>query len=120
MLVSTMDIFAYLGGKTLGNKKIAPKISKGKTIEGTLIGLGFTIIMSLLIKHLINFNFVQALTAGILISFFAFWGDLLESYFKRNIGIKDSGKLIPGHGGLLDRFDGYFLILPLYNIYLLF
>ena len=120
MLVSTMDIFAYLGGKSLGNKKIAPKISKGKTIEGTLIGLGFTIIMSLLIKHLINFNFVQALTAGILISFFAFWGDLLESYFKRNIGIKDSGKIIPGHGGLLDRFDGYFLILPLYNIYLLF
>ena len=120
ILVSTMDIFAYLGGKTLGNKKIAPKISKGKTIEGTLIGLGFTIIMSLLIKHLINFNFVQALIAGILISFFAFWGDLLESYFKRNIGIKDSGKLIPGHGGLLDRFDGYFLILPLYNIYLLF
>ena len=120
MLVSTMDIFAYIGGKTLGNKKIAPKISKGKTIEGTLIGLGFTIIMSLLIKHLINFNFVQALIAGILISLFAFWGDLLESYFKRNIGIKDSGKIIPGHGGLLDRFDGYFLILPLYNIYLLF
>ena len=120
ILVSTMDIFAYLGGKTLGNKKIAPKISKGKTIEGTLIGLGFTIIMSLLIKHLINFNFVQALMAGILIALFAFGGDLLESYFKRNIGIKDSGKLIPGHGGLLDRFDGYFLILPLYNIYLLF
>ena len=120
MLVSTMDIFAYLGGKTLGNRKIAPKISKGKTIEGTLIGLGFTIIMSLLFKHLINFNFVQALIAGILISLFAFWGDLLESYFKRNIGIKDSGKIIPGHGGLLDRFDGYFLILPLYNIYLLF
>ena len=119
ILISTMDIFAYLGGKTFGKKKIAPKISAGKTIEGTLIGLVFTIIMSLLFKYLINFNFIQALIAGILIALFAFWGDLLESYFKRNIGIKDSGKIIPGHGGLLDRFDGYLLILPLYNIYLL-
>ena len=50
--------------------------------------------------------------------FLAFGGDLLESYLKRNLGVKDSGNLIPGHGGLLDRFDGYFLILPIYNIYL--
>ena len=118
ILVSTMDIFAYVGGKIFGNKKIAPKISAGKTIEGTLIGLAFTVIMSSIIKHLMNFNVYQALIAGVLIAILAFFGDLLESCFKRNIGIKDSGNLIPGHGGLLDRFDGYLLILPFYNIYL--
>ena len=113
-----MDIFAYIGGKIYGKKKIAPKISAGKTIEGTLIGLTSTVIMSLLIKFLINFNAYQAIIAGVLIATLAFFGDLLESYFKRSIGIKDSGKLIPGHGGLMDRLDGYFLILPFYNIYL--
>ena len=118
ILVSTMDIFAYIGGKIYGKKKIAPKISAGKTIEGTLIGLVFTIIVSLMIRNLMDFNVYQAAIAGFLIAILAFFGDLLESYFKRNIGIKDSGKLIPGHGGLMDRFDGYFLLLPLYNIYL--
>tara|TARA_S200000501_G_C20586445_1_gene639555 strand:- start:345 stop:692 length:348 start_codon:yes stop_codon:yes gene_type:complete len=113
-----MDVFAYIGGKIFGSKKIAPTISKGKTIEGTLIGLSMTVVISLITKHLANFNFSQALISGILIAFLAFWGDLLESYLKRNVGVKDSGNLIPGHGGLLDRFDGYFLILPIYNIYL--
>ena len=113
-----MDIFAYLGGKIFGNKKIAPKISKGKTIEGTLIGLGVTVLMSIMTKYLANFNINQAIIAGILIALFAFLGDLLESYFKREIGVKDSGRVIPGHGGVMDRFDGYFLILPLYNFYL--
>ena len=118
LLISTMDIFAYIGGKIYGKMKIAPKISPGKTIEGTLTGLAFTVMMSLIIKYLINFNIYQAVIAGILIGILAFFGDLLESYFKRNVGIKDSGKLIPGHGGLMDRFDSYLLILPFYNIYL--
>ena len=119
LLISTMDIFAYLGGKIFGYKKIAPKISKGKTIEGTLIGISVTVLVSVMMKYLPNFNTAQALTAGILIALFAFFGDLLESFLKRDIGVKDSGKLIPGHGGLMDRFDGYFLILPFYNIYLI-
>ena len=114
-----MDIFAYIGGKTFGKKKIAPTISKGKTIEGTLMGLSMTVVISIIIKYLANFNILQAMIAGILIAFLAFWGDLLVSYLKRNLGIKDSGNLIPGHGGLMDRFDGYFLILPIYNVYLI-
>ena len=118
ILVSTMDIFAYLGGKIFGSIKIAPKISTGKTLEGTLIGLSVTIFMSIITKHLVDFIFVQALISGILIAFLAFLGDLLESYLKRDIGVKDSGNIIPGHGGIMDRFDGYFLILPLYNVYL--
>jgi phosphatidate cytidylyltransferase len=120
LLVSVMDIFAYIGGNILGKKKIAPTISNGKTIEGTLIGLFFSTIVSALIKDLIDINFLYALILGFTIGLFSFFGDLLESFFKRRIGIKDSGKFIPGHGGFLDRFDGYILILPLFNLTLIF
>ena len=112
ILVSTMDIFAYLGGKLLGKIKIMPNISKGKTIEGTVIGLFATVILSILFKDLINYNLKYSLIFGFMIGILAFFGDLVESSFKRTIGVKDSGKLIPGHGGLMDRFDGYFLTLP--------
>ena len=120
LLVSVMDIFAYIGGNIFGVKKIAPNISNGKTIEGTLIGLFCSTLASLFIRELIDFNVFQALILGFIIGLFAFLGDLLESFFKRKIGIKDSGNLIPGHGGLLDRFDGYILILPLFNFILIF
>ena len=120
LLVSVMDIFAYIGGNIFGVKKIAPTISNGKTIEGTLIGLFFSILASVLIKDLIDINFIYALILGFSIGLFSFFGDLFESLFKRRIGIKDSGKFIPGHGGFLDRFDGYILILPLFNLTLIF
>lgn len=120
LLVSVMDIFAYIGGNIFGVKKIAPTISNGKTIEGTLIGLFFSILASVLIKDLIDINFLYSLIFGFTIGLFSFFGDLLESFFKRRIGIKDSGKFIPGHGGFLDRFDGYILILPLFNLILIF
>ena len=120
LLVSTMDIFAYIGGNIFGVKKIAPNISNGKTIEGTLFGLFSSTIASVLIRDLIDLNVLQALILGFSVGTFAFFGDLLESFFKRKIGIKDSGKLIPGHGGLLDRFDGYILILPLFNFTLIY
>ena len=120
LLVSVMDIFAYIGGNIFGVKKIAPTISNGKTIEGTLIGLFFSILASVLIRDLIDINFVYALILGFTIGLFSFFGDLLESFFKRRIGIKDSGKFIPGHGGFLDRLDGYILILPLFNLTLFF
>ena len=112
ILVSTMDVFAYLGGKLFGKRKIIPFISKGKTVEGTIIGLVSTIIISYFIKDLINFNIIYSIAYGFFIGITAFSGDLLESFFKRKIGVKDSGKLIPGHGGLMDRFDGYFFVMP--------
>ena len=120
LLVSVMDIFAYIGGNIFGVKKIAPTISNGKTIEGTLIGLFCSILASVLIKDLIDINLLYALILGFTIGMFSFFGDLFESFFKRKIGIKDSGKFIPGHGGFLDRFDGYILILPLFNLTLIF
>ena len=116
ILVSVMDMFAYLGGKLLGKNKIIPKISKGKTIEGTIIGLLFIIVMSLLIKDLMNFNIISSIINGLMIGVLAFLGDLIESIFKRDVGVKDSGKLIPGHGGLMDRFDGYLLVIPFFYL----
>ena len=112
ILVSTMDIFAYLGGKLFGKRNIIPTVSKGKTVEGTMIGLASTILISYFIKDLMNFNVVYSLIYGFFIGILAFSGDLLESAFKRKIGVKDSGKLIPGHGGLMDRLDGYFIVIP--------
>jgi len=114
-----MDISAYLGGKLLGNKKIVPKISIGKTIEGTLVGLGSTIFVSILIKDLINLDVLISLFLGFSIAILSFLGDILESLFKRKVGVKDSGKLIPGHGGLMDRFDGYVIVLPFFHIFLI-
>ena len=91
-----------------------PKISKGKTVEGTLFGLISTIIMSFLVKDLVNLNIMNSLILGFIISILAFFGDMIESTLKRSKGVKDSGKLIPGHGGLMDRFDGYFFVIPFY------
>ena len=112
ILISTMDVFGYLGGKLFGKRKIIPVISKGKTIEGTILGLFSTIMISYFIRDLVNFNVIYSLIYGFLIGVISFSGDLLESIFKRKMGVKDSGKLIPGHGGLLDRLDGYFLVIP--------
>jgi phosphatidate cytidylyltransferase len=112
VLVTSMDIFAYIGGNIFGKIKIAPSISHGKTVEGTIIGLFFTIIMSIVLKDIVSVSFTNAIFLGFVIGILAFLGDLIESIFKRKIGVKDSGTLIPGHGGLLDRFDGYLLLGP--------
>ena len=116
LLISSMDVFAYLGGKLLGNIKIIPKISNGKTVEGTLIGLISTVFISFMIKGLINLDILSSLLLGFVIGILSFFGDMFESFVKRKTGIKDSGKLIPGHGGLMDRFDGYILVLPFFYI----
>ena len=116
ILVSVMDMFAYLGGKLFGKNKIIPKISKGKTIEGTIIGLLFIIVISFLIRDLMNFNITSSIIYGLMIGVLAFFGDLIESIFKRDVGVKDSGRLIPGHGGLMDRLDGYFLVIPFFYL----
>ena len=107
-----MDIFAYIGGNIFGKNKIAPNISSGKTVEGTIIGLFFTIFLSMWFKDCVFLDYFNAIFLGVSVGFLAFTGDLIESFFKRKEGIKDSGSIIPGHGGLLDRFDGYILVLP--------
>ena len=117
VLVTTMDIFAYIGGNIFGKIKIAPSISYGKTVEGTIVGLFFTILISIGFKDVLSFNVFNAIFLGVIIGALAFLGDLIESSFKRKVGVKDSGNLIPGHGGLLDRFDGYLLVVPFASLF---
>ena len=113
------DVFAYLVGSTIGKTKLAERISPKKTWEGTIGG----IILSMLAAYVLSNYFFSLdlenwLVLGFLISIFATLGDLLESWFKRQAGVKDSGKLMPGHGGILDRFDGMILAAPMVYIYL--
>jgi phosphatidate cytidylyltransferase len=99
------DTTAFFVGRALGRHKLAPRVSPGKTWEGTIAGVFGAIIVSLLFTLLIPISYAQAIVLGILVSIFGQLGDLVESLFKRNMGVKDSSRLIPGHGGFLDRID---------------
>lgn len=113
------DTAAYFGGRSLGRRKLIPRISPGKTVEGTLFGLAASVLTSVLYAKLvfadwlgIPIGFAAAVLGGVLLSAAAVLGDLAESLLKREAGIKDSGTLLPGHGGVLDRFDALFFTLP--------
>lgn len=103
------DSMAYSVGKLIGKTPIFPKVSPKKTIEGTVGGSVITLsIMYVLNRYWLQLEPNALLLAGVVI-FFATFGDFVESYMKRKLGIKDSGNLIPGHGGILDRFDSILL-----------
>ncbi|MEO6131471.1 MAG: phosphatidate cytidylyltransferase [Saprospiraceae bacterium] len=113
-LIWANDVFAYLIGSKWGTKKIAPLISPGKSIQGTVGGGVFTIALSLallLIWPQLPVGFI--LTLGISVPVFALGGDLWESALKRTAGVKDSGAILPGHGGILDRYDSLLFVMPL-------
>jgi phosphatidate cytidylyltransferase len=101
------DISAYLVGKGLGRHKMAPYISPHKTWEGAVGGLAGSIILSALVIYFFNLpvGYLEAIILGVLISVFGQLGDLVKSLFKRNMTVKDSGNVLPGHGGFLDRID---------------
>lgn len=107
------DTFAYLVGSRIGKRKLFPRVSPGKTWEGTLGGGVFTLIFALILSLWIPvLDILPALTIGLTITIFGTLGDLTESMLKRSTGVKDSGKILPGHGGVLDRFDGFLFMLP--------
>lgn len=103
------DTAAYFTGRALGRHKLAPNISPSKTWEGAIAGVLGAIIISLLFTIpsplSLPIGYGQAILLGLLVSVFGQLGDLVESLLKRNMGVKDSGKLLPGHGGALDRID---------------
>jgi phosphatidate cytidylyltransferase len=101
------DTTAFFIGRTWGKHHLAPRVSPGKTWEGAISGIFGAIIASLVLATLLDLplSYWQAILLGLLVSIFGQLGDLVESLFKRNMGVKESGKLIPGHGGLLDRMD---------------
>jgi phosphatidate cytidylyltransferase len=117
ILIWTNDTFAYIIGKSLGKNKLFQRISPKKTIEGFIGGLVFCIFTSLLIaKYFIGSNNINTIYIWIGIAFitsiFGTIGDLIESKFKRVANVKDSGNIMPGHGGVLDRLDSIIFVAP--------
>ncbi|MDH5762214.1 MAG: phosphatidate cytidylyltransferase [Nitrospinota bacterium] len=119
MVVWSGDIAAYYVGKNIGKTPLAPKISPGKTIEGSVAGLAGSMAGGVAAKYLffetlpLNHGLIMALLCGTMGQI----GDLAESLFKRRAGVKDSGSLIPGHGGVLDRLDSLMFAGPVFYIY---
>jgi phosphatidate cytidylyltransferase len=121
ILIWTNDTFAYLVGKSIGKHKLLERISPKKTIEGFIGGVVFAVILGYIIsKYYIEVNqsniyiwIIIALIVGI----FGTIGDLIESKFKRIAGIKDSGKIMPGHGGILDRLDSVIFVAPIVYLF---
>ena len=128
------DSGAYCVGSLLGRHKLFPRISPGKSWEGSIGGAIFVLAVAWLIGSLDNVQILDAdhtsplfrgilsipewLGLGLTVVVFGTWGDLVESLFKRTLGIKDSGKILPGHGGMLDRFDSSLLAIPAAAVYL--
>lgn len=113
------DVCQYIWGKTLGKHKIIPKVSPKKTWEGFIGGVvTVTLIAGLLAPYLTPLTMLEGFVAGTLIAISGFVGDVVISSVKRDLAIKDSGTLIPGHGGLLDRVDSLIYTAPLFFHYL--
>ncbi len=113
------DVFAYFSGFLFGKHKLCPKISPKKTIEGSIGGtLGSVLLCGIFGHFVIPEYFVHCLIIGVLGGIVSQLGDLTASIFKRKMGIKDYGSLIPGHGGILDRFDSVLFTAPLVFSYI--
>ena len=113
------DTGAYLSGSRWGRHKLLPAVSPGKSWEGVFGGLILTLLLGFLLNHLVPIQ-GNWLIPALLASLFGPLGDLLESALKRRAGVKDSGRILPGHGGALDRFDAFLFHLPFTAGYLLF
>jgi phosphatidate cytidylyltransferase len=119
LILWTSDTFAYLSGMAFGKHKLFERISPKKTWEGSIGGLIFGMVMSWVLSIYFNdLSLLQWLSIGLITIVFGTFGDLAESMIKRSMNVKDSGKLLPGHGGLLDRFDAALLAAPAVFIYL--
>lgn len=111
------DTGAYFIGRAFGKRKLWPEISPKKTVEGAIGGIVSALVLTVIFQ-LIHplFSFPKAILAAIIIAVFGQLGDLVESAFKRHYGVKDSGNILPGHGGILDRFDSLIFVLPILHV----
>lgn len=120
ILIWISDSAAYVVGSLWGKHKLAPKISSGKSWEGALGGFVFTILCGYVFQyHIFQESRFNWLIIGFIVALFAPIGDLVESKLKRSFNAKDSGKLIPGHGGFLDRLDSFIFVIPMVYLYVL-
>jgi len=120
LLVIMTDIGCYYSGKFFGKHKLAPVISPNKTIEGAIGGAIAAIILGMVCGYFMGLPWYHSFIMGSLVTVFAQIGDLSESLLKRDAGVKDSGDLLPGHGGFLDRTDSYILTIPVLYYYCLY
>lgn len=116
VLTELNDVFQYLMGKFFGKRKIVPRISPNKTVAGCIGGIGLTLILSNILGYLLLpfGDFICFSLLGLLFGSLGFCGDVLFSFLKRKTGVKDTGTLIPGHGGLLDRIDSLVFNAPVF------
>ena len=121
----TNDTGAYISGSLLGRHKLFPRVSPGKSWEGSIGGGLLVLAVAALVGYLVNssegghtLSIPAWMGLGLVVVFFGTWGDLVESLFKRTLGIKDSGNILPGHGGMLDRFDSSLMAFPAAVVYL--
>lgn len=115
LTVWSTDSGAYLVGRKIGKTKLAPQISPNKTWEGSIGGTVVAIIVGIIfsVTGLIHFEILATILMTLFLSIAGQLGDLVESSLKRYYGVKDSGRILPGHGGILDRFDSLLLVLPM-------
>lgn len=120
IIVAAADIGAYFTGKRFGRRKLAPGLSPGKTVEGLLGGLIAATLAALAGSALLGFTLSAAVFCGPLLAGVSVVGDLTVSAFKRNAGLKDTGRVLPGHGGILDRIDSLLAAAPFFVLILSF
>jgi len=114
------DTAAYFGGTTLGRHKLFERVSPNKTWEGAVFGLVFAVLTMILAQETVldYLTVSQAVTMGTIVGIFGQLGDLVESRFKRDAGVKDSSSFLPGHGGVYDRFDSLIFVSPILYLYI--
>lgn len=114
IIAFSTDTFAYFSGRLFGKRKLAPTLSPNKTIEGAIGGLIGSLVCTIIFVQVFDLGNISLYAAlGVICSIVSMIGDLAASKMKREIGIKDYGNIMPGHGGVLDRFDSIILISPL-------
>jgi phosphatidate cytidylyltransferase len=114
------DTVAYFGGSRWGRHKLCPSISPGKSVEGAIFGFFGCISAALIAGHFMQLAWIDRILCGCLVGISCQLGDLVESSFKRFMGVKDSGRIFPGHGGVLDRVDSLMFSIPAVYYYLVF
>ena len=116
-LVWVTDTGAYFSGKAFGKTKLALKVSPGKTWEGVAGGVSLAVLLSVVVAWQTHMPIWSMMALAFVVSFLSIYGDLFESAMKRQVGVKDSSNMLPGHGGWLDRFDALLLAVPLFWLF---